>query len=47
MERSQLVLAYQGCHDGPQVVAGPAKSNNDEELPLIPPHANFLDLPWF
>ena len=30
--------------DRPEVVAGPAEADYDEELPLIPSHANVLDL---
>lgn len=32
------------CHDGPKVVRGPAETHDDEELPLIPSHADVLDL---
>lgn len=31
-------------HNGPEVVTGPAKTNDDEKLPLIPTHANILNL---
>lgn len=31
--------------NGPKIVIGPAETNNNEELPLIPSHSNFLDLP--
>ena len=34
----------EGRHNGPHVVAGPAEADDDEELPLVPSHANILDL---
>lgn len=30
--------------DWPQVVIRPAETNNNEELPLVPSHTNFLNL---
>ena len=32
------------CDNGPKIVICPAESHDDEELPLIPSHSNFLDL---
>ena len=34
----------EGCYDGPEVVACPAEADHDEELPLVPSHADILDL---
>jgi len=30
--------------DGPKIVICPTEANDDEELPLIPPHTNLLNL---
>lgn len=30
-------------YDGPEIVRGPAEAHDDEELPLIASHSNFLD----
>jgi hypothetical protein len=38
-------LTDQGGDNRPEVVICPTKPNNNEELPLIPSHANLLDLP--
>lgn len=38
------VFTYQRGHNGPQIVVCPAKPHDDEQLPLIPPHPDFLDL---
>lgn len=44
-----IELVGDGCKDergddGPEVVAGPAEADDDEELPLIPSHADVADL---
>lgn len=35
---------YERGNDGPQVIIRPAEAHDDEELPLIPAHADLLDL---
>lgn len=34
----------EGCDDWPKVIRSPTKADDEEELPLIPSHANLLNL---